>query len=99
MVSGTIKVSQGAYRPFGPIAQIGFAGGASQSFAHDANYWTTAITGTALNLAYTHDARGNIDGITEAGWAAALLIAPATTQVIYSVDPAKSPLTRSRHSA
>lgn len=59
-------VTATAYRPFGPIAQIVFAGGASQTFTHDGNDWTTAIAGTALTISYDHDARGNIESITEA---------------------------------
>ncbi|MEB2316137.1 MAG: DUF6531 domain-containing protein [Xanthomonadaceae bacterium] len=62
-------VTSATYRPFGPIAQIGFAGGTSQSFTYDNNHWPTAIAGTALNLSFGHDARGNIkriEGITDA---------------------------------
>ena len=59
-------VTSATYRPFGPIAQIGFAGGASQSFTYDNNHWPTAIAGTALDLDYVHDARGNIESITDA---------------------------------
>ena len=62
-------VTSTTYRPFGPIAQIGFAGGTSQSFTYDNNHWPTAIAGTALNLSFGHDARGNIkriEGITDA---------------------------------
>ena len=58
-------ITSATYRPFGPITQITFAGGASQGFSHDGNDWVTAITGTALGLSFEHDARGNIESISE----------------------------------
>lgn len=59
-------ITSTTYRPFGSIRQIIFAGNASQTFTHDSNDWITDIAGTALNLSFEHDARGNIRGITEA---------------------------------
>ena len=48
------------YLPFGPVHQITFAGGSTQGFTYDANYWTEGVAGTALNLDFDLDATGNI---------------------------------------
>jgi RHS repeat-associated protein len=48
------------YLPFGPASTIAFAGGATQTFVFDQNYWSEGVAGTALNLDFDLDATGNI---------------------------------------
>jgi YD repeat-containing protein len=48
------------YLPFGPASTIAFAGGATQTFVFDQNYWSEGVVGTALTLDFDLDATGNI---------------------------------------
>jgi RHS repeat-associated protein len=62
--SNPVSLITGAtYLPFGPLTSLAFADGATQAWVYDQNYWIDAISGTALNLDYSTDALGNIDGL------------------------------------
>ncbi|WP_221282062.1 RHS repeat-associated core domain-containing protein [Chiayiivirga flava] len=71
-------VAAATYLPFGPLQSLTFAGGATQTFEHDQNYWTDGVIGTALDLDFTLDATGNITAANDP--------APASAR-LYSYDP------------
>lgn len=65
--AGSVAIVTGAsYLPFGPAASLTFAGGATQAWTYDQNYWIDAISGTALNHDYVTDALGNISALQSA---------------------------------
>lgn len=66
--SGVIAAAQ--YLPFGPLKQLVFANGTTQTFAHDNRYRMTANSltgpsGAIASYAYHYDAAGNITQIED----------------------------------
>lgn len=53
-------VTNTAYTPFGPIAQVEFAGNGQQSWSYDLNYRPTGFGEVSTGLQLVPDARGNI---------------------------------------
>jgi RHS repeat-associated protein len=67
--SGAVTAAQ--YLPFGPLRQIQFANGTTQTFSFDARYRVienklTAGASTIARYVYQHDHAGNITGISDA---------------------------------
>ena len=76
--AGQTVVSTISYLPFGPISSYTLGNGQTITRSYDVNYQLTDIVSLALNLHFTRDAMGNVEGVST--------IAGASSSETYSYD-------------
>lgn len=66
----TSVAADAVYAPFGPLKSLAYGNGLTLTQSHDLNYWQSGLTVAApganrLNLTFSRDAAGALDGVTD----------------------------------